>query len=157
MKSTLKAIALSLIPILLISLSILAQSGCSLTKQITTEAIPEVQPEPTEPVFAYEGPVNPNEFGDWEVTISFPAYAYGYMWYIIQNPDPNSEIEFVEILVNVLWGNMPGYRFWIGDEPYTYFAEEERYVNSPLTEQEKQNCRSCHQDKIKPNPINRSI
>jgi len=157
MKSTLKAIALSLIPILLISLSILVQSGCSLIKQITEEATVEVDPEPTKIVWTYEGPVNPNEFGKWEEIVSFPANSYGQYWYTIKNPDPNSEVELVQALINVVTPTMYGYRFWIGSEPFMYFITEDGkgYKDEYLTPQEKQHCMSCHQDKIK--PVKRSI
>ena len=152
MKSTLKALAIALIPILLISLSILTQS-CGLTK----EAVVEVEPEPTMITWTYEGPVNPNEFGDWKEIKNFPANSYGFYWYTIKNPDPNSEVELVQALINVVTPTMYGYRFWIGSEPFMYFITEDGkgYKDEYLTPQEKQHCMSCHQDKIK--PVKRSI
>jgi len=154
MKSTIKALAISLIAIPIIILLILPQMGCSLTKQVTKEAVVEVEPKPTEPVFAYEGPVNPNDFDKWEIVASWPGY-YGYVWKILENPDPDAEIKHIGAEVDLSSDEMVSYRFWIEDEPNYYVFDEGKYRKYSLTEDHKQHCMSCHQDKIQ--TIKRSI
>jgi len=95
--------------------------------------------------FTWEGELNPDEFSKWEI-LSIQPTPQGLSYVFIKNPDPNSPIEVVAMMVgynSILFG----YRYFKYGEPYVFAfdPEEAKYKQVPLTEEQKKGCMECHE------------
>ena len=105
---------------------------------------PEFAPE-SEPAFDWEGELDPNEFDKWKV-ISVQPSTQGLFWIYIKNPDENSPIDVVAMVVDeetVLFG----YRYFKYGIPHSFIfnSAQRKYVRKPLTQKEKNRCKNCHE------------
>lgn len=98
-------------------------------------------------VLKYEGELNPNEFPEWEVIGSIQTSHYESKEAIV-NPDKSSKIKIVQVFF--FRTAIKKYRYFKGADIYEYQMNDatktyERYI---YTEEERQGCAKCHQDRL---------
>lgn len=102
--------------------------------------------------FTWEGELDPNEFVEW------PRDAGSYRMInpvigkvTVENPDKNSPIQRIQILIYLPAEKLIAYRYFKEGKIYIYELDcnKNKYVRRHLTTEEKQGCMKCHQRELK--------
>jgi len=95
--------------------------------------------------YTYEGELDPGEFRDWPI-INQKMVSSLTIKVLIQNPDPQAEVQKVEIYVFTSTNKIMAYRYFKDNEVYLYKLDIDidRYKRKHLSEEETRKCMKCH-------------
>jgi len=143
--STIIALGVALAFIVLIGLSVCVSEALSVPDS-DDQCDYVVPPEPSE-WFSWDGELNVNEFDNWEV-LSTQFIPQG-TWVFIKNPDITSPIKIVAMAIDYEQ-NLWGYRYFKDSQPYSFRfnPDNTKYEEYKFTQEERNGCMKCHQDKI---------
>jgi hypothetical protein len=98
--------------------------------------------------FSWEGELDPNEFDNWKLLSVRPS-PQGLFWIFVKNPDQESPIDIVAMVID-LNSTLLGYRYFKYGEPHSYIfdSNEGKYVRRHFTNEQRRSCMKCHSDKV---------
>lgn len=119
--------------------------ACTHPQTYQQQITAEIERIAAEPLFSWDGELDPNLFDDWEVSSTFAGPIPGVVWTVVLNPDPQALIHKVALLLD-LNASLIVYQYFKGSEVFSYWYDEtlNRYSQQTFTEAERQACAECH-------------